>query len=233
MPAIFCASIGTACGLLKFESRLIIRNTIQPSGERLESPLRSQERHSKIRYHIRTERMMSTTAAAVTPERIMQFAWSYVPPLVLEAAIRHRVFDVLDAGPKTLKETAAATGASERGLRSIMNVLVGLNFLAKTDGQRYTLTPESETFLVSTKPGFQGGILRHASSQLIPKWLHLNEVVQTGKPKTGVNQEGEGSEFFQQFVADIFPFSYLPAQTLAAHLALGKTQTPVRVLDLA
>ena len=50
-------------------------------------------------------------SAAVTPERIMQFAWSYVPTVVLEAAIRHRVFDVLDTGPKTIKETAAATGA--------------------------------------------------------------------------------------------------------------------------
>jgi ubiquinone/menaquinone biosynthesis C-methylase UbiE len=174
---------------------------------------------------------MSTTAT-VTPERIMQFSWGYVPTFLLETAIHHRVFDVLDAGPKTVKETAAATGASERGLRIIMNGLVGLNFLAK-DGQRYTLTPESETFLVSTKPSFQGGVLKHASSQLIPKWLHLNEVVQTGKPTTGVNQEGEGSEFFQQFVADIFPLSYLPAQTLAAHLALGKSQPPVRVLDLA
>ena len=36
----------------------------------------------------------------VTPQRIMQFAWGYAPPLILEAAIRHRVFDVLDGGRK-------------------------------------------------------------------------------------------------------------------------------------
>ena len=89
----------------------------------------------------------------------MQFSWSYVPTVVLEAALRHHVFDVLDTGPKTLKETATATGASERGLRAVMNVLVGLNFLAK-DGQKYALTPESETFLVSTKPGFSDDIIR-------------------------------------------------------------------------
>ena len=171
--------------------------------------------------------------AAVTPERIMQFAWSYVPTVVLEAAIRHRVFDVLDAGPKTIKETAAATGASERGLRSIMNVLVGLNFLAKTDGQRYTLTPESETFLVSTKPGFHGGILKHCSEQLIPKWLKLNEIVATGKPTTSVNQEGAGSDFFQHFVADIFPMSYPSALALAKHIAFDKSGSEARVLDLA
>src|SRR3984957_5766767 len=107
---------------------------------------------------------MSAGTTEVTPERIMQFAWGYVPPLVLGVAIGHRVFAVLDGAPKTLEETAAATGSSERGLRAIMNVLVGLNFLAK-DWQKYSLTPESETFLVSTKPGFSGGILKHASEQ--------------------------------------------------------------------
>jgi len=157
---------------------------------------------------------MSAGTAEVTPERIMQFAWGYVPPLVLEAAIRHRVFDVLDAAPKTLEDTAVATGSSERGLRAIMNVLVGLNFLAK-DGQKYSLTPESEAFLVSTKPAFQGGFLKHASKQLIPNWLHLNDVVDSGKPVKAVNQEGAGSEFFQQFVVDIFPMSY-PAATVLA-----------------
>jgi hypothetical protein len=45
-----------------------------------------------------------TTSGPVTPERIMQFAWGYVPPLVLEAAVRHRVFDVLDGGPKTITQ---------------------------------------------------------------------------------------------------------------------------------
>jgi SAM-dependent methyltransferase len=160
----------------------------------------------------------------------MKFTWSYVPPLVLEAAIRHRVFDVLDAGPKTVKETAEATGASERGLRIIMNVLVGLEFLAKGDGGRYALTPESAAFLVSGKPGFQGGILTHASRQLIPKWLQLTEIVGTGKPATAVNQQGPGTEFFQQFVVDIFPMSYPSAKTLAANLELDGR---AKVLDLA
>lgn len=163
----------------------------------------------------------------------MQFAWGYIPTFVLEAAVHHHVFDVLDAGPKTVKETATATGASERGLRIIMNALVGLNFLAKVDGDRYALTPESAAFLVSTKPGFSGGILKHTSKQLIPKWLGLNEIVATGKPGRAVNEEVEGSDFFQEFVVDIFPTSYPSACALAKHLALGESGDTVRVLDLA
>jgi SAM-dependent methyltransferase len=173
------------------------------------------------------------TPVHVSPERILQMAWGYVPPLVLEAAIRHRVFDVLDSGAKTVAETASATGASERGLRAIMNALVGLEFLAKDAQGRYSLTPESAAFLVSTKPGFQGGLIRHCSEHLVPRWLHLNDVVATGKPVSAVNQEKSGAEFFHDFVLDIFPMSYPAAQFLAREMSFGAAGDPVRVLDIA
>jgi precorrin-6B methylase 2 len=177
--------------------------------------------------------MSTLTAAPVTPERIYQFAFAYAPPLILEAAIRHHVFDVLDSGPKPLHEVHLATGASERGLAAIMDALVGFEFLSKDGQGLYALTAESAAFLVSTKPGFQGGLIRHTSEQLIPKWLKLNEVVGTGKPAAAVNQEAAGGEFFQQFVNDIFPMSYPVAQALAAHLELDKVSQEPRVLDLA
>jgi SAM-dependent methyltransferase len=170
---------------------------------------------------------------AATPERIQQFAWGYIPPLVLEAAIRHRVFDLLDGGPKTVLEIHKETGASERGLSAIMNALVGLSFLVKDKQGSFSLTPESAAFLVSTKPEFQGGIIRHCSGQLIPKWLRLNDIVATGRPVEAVNWEGPGGNFFQEFVNDIFPMSYPAAQTLARCFDANGAGPPVRVLDLA
>ncbi len=177
--------------------------------------------------------MSTQTDSRVTPERIMQMTWGYAPPLILEAAIKHRVFDVLDGGAKTLDEVQAATRASARGLSAIMNALVGLNLLEKDSQGRYALTAESAMFLVSTKPGFQGGLIRHSSEQLIPNWLHLNEVVATGKPALAVNREGTGAAFFEKFVEDIFPMSYPSAQILAGALDLDGAGPPVRVLDLA
>jgi len=171
------------------------------------------------------------TSTHLTPERILQFAWGYAPPLVLEAAIRNRVFDVLDEGAKTVEEVATATGASVRGLTAIMNVLVGLNFLAKED-TRYALTPESAAFLVSGKPGYQGGLIRHTSEHLLPNWLQLNQVVATGKPVVAVNQQDDGSDFFEKFVRDIFPLSYPAACALAGHLQLGAQDGNPSVLDL-
>lgn len=177
--------------------------------------------------------MSSANPMQVTPERIMQFAWGYAPPLILESAIRHRVFDVLDEGPKTLEELSAATGTSARGTAAITDALVGLNFLSKDWAGRLSLTPESAAFLVRGKPGFVGGFILHTSGQVIPKWLHLNEIVETGAPAWAVNQEGEGAAFFEQFVVDIFPVSYPSAKALAGSLDLdGKNET-VSVLDLA
>jgi hypothetical protein len=175
----------------------------------------------------------AAVSAGVTPERIMQLAWGYVPPLILEAAIRHRVFDVLDSGARSVAEVARETGASERGLTAIMNALAGLNFLAKDAQGKYSLTPESAAFLVSTKPAFQGGLLRHGSRHLIPNWLHLNEVVATGKPAQSVNQEENGSGFFLDFVSDIFPLSYPAAKALAQYLDCDANGRRTPVLDLA
>src|ERR1700753_3239952 len=172
---------------------------------------------------------MTTTPAhpPVTPERIMQFAWGYVPPLVIETAIRLRIFDLLDGGPKTILEIQKETGASERGLTAVMNALVGMNFLAKDKQGLFSLTPESSTFLVSTKPSFQGGFIRHGSEQLIPKWLHLNELVEPVRPAASVNLEEAGGDFFQRFVVDIFPLSYPAAQTLSRHLSANGAAGPV------
>jgi 3-hydroxy-5-methyl-1-naphthoate 3-O-methyltransferase len=172
-------------------------------------------------------------SAPVTPERILQVGFGYAVPLVLEAAIHHRVFDVLDNSPMTLDELVGATGASRRGLSAIVNMLVGFEFLHKGPGGKISLAPDTAAFLVSTKPGFQGGILRHTSSQLLPNWLQLKQVVATGRPAMSVNQEKAGGDFFKDFVNDLFPMNYPIARQLAEHLNLGATNKPESVLDLA
>src|SRR5579875_3271413 len=168
----------------------------------------------------------------VTPERIMQMAWGYAVTLILEAGVRNKIFDTIDSGARTVEDVAAATGASTRGLRAVMNALVGIELLKKTGPDTYELTPESATFLVSSKPSFMGGMAAHTSRQLIPTWVHLSDVVATGRAAHAVNQQDGGEAFFQELVSNIFPMSYGPACALAQHLALGASGAPVRVLDL-
>jgi ubiquinone/menaquinone biosynthesis C-methylase UbiE len=174
-----------------------------------------------------------SSSANPTPERLMQFAFGFAPPLMLEAAVRHGAFDALRRGPQTAAEVSVITKTSERGMRILLNALVGLELLGKDAEGRYTLTPESELFLVSSSPRCLGGFFKHTSTQLIPHWLNLTEIVRTGKPDIAVNQQGPGSEFFQDFVADLFPLNYGAAKALGEHLRIADAKQPIHVLDLA
>src|SRR6185312_4337228 len=177
--------------------------------------------------------MSTSPQTQVTPDRLMQIAWGYAPPIIIRAAVHYRVFDQLDRGPKTAAELAEAAKVPTRGIRAIANALVPLGFLGKDSDGRYTLTPESAAFLVSTKPSFLGRLIWHTTKQIQPRWNQLEEVIENGKPAGGVNQQEGGTEFFQQFVEDLFPLSYPAAQALAAELKLASAESPVRVLDLA
>jgi ubiquinone/menaquinone biosynthesis C-methylase UbiE len=166
--------------------------------------------------------------ADMRPDRIFQYWFGYAAPLMLEAGVRHKIFDALDAGPKSAEQVAAVTGTSPRGTRILLNGLAGLEIVRKS-GYQYSLTPESAKFLVSTKPAFMGGILRHTST-IIPNWLKLADSVKTGKPSKSVNQEATGSEFFREFVEDMFPMGIGASKQLAESLDL---KGPVKVLDIA
>lgn len=162
----------------------------------------------------------------------MQFAWGYAPTLIIEAAVHHGIFDLLDESPKTAAQLAKKSGASARGVAAIANALVGFNLLARK-GESYTLTPESAAFLVSSRPSYLGALYHHISSQIMPKWMEINRVVKTGKPAGLVNEEKPGAAFFTQFVESLFPMSYHAAKTLGEHLKISETKKPLSVLDLA
>jgi hypothetical protein len=47
--------------------------------------------------------MATAGTTPITPGRLMQFTFGFAPPLIIEAAIRHGVFNVLDQGAKSLE----------------------------------------------------------------------------------------------------------------------------------
>lgn len=158
-------------------------------------------------------------------------AWGYAPPLIIHAALEHRIFDPMDRAPKSIAELARRTGASTRGLSAVLNALVGLGLLVRR-GERYGLTQDSAAFLVSGKPSYLGPFFYHAVRHLIPKWLQIGDVVRRGQPAMAVNDESDGARFFAGFVEALFPLNYAAANALGEHLKLTKAKAPLRVLDL-
>jgi SAM-dependent methyltransferase len=177
--------------------------------------------------------MPTASTAQTTPERLMQFTFSFAPPLIIETAIRHRVFDLLDEGAKTIEALCAQTRTSLRGLRAILNALVGLELLAKDDDGRYAVTPESAMFLVRGKPTFHGAFFLLTSKPMLSEWGKLHDIVTSGRPQKHINREQDGVPFFQRFVEEIFPIHYPAAQRLSEALEVSKAAAPLSVLDLA
>jgi ubiquinone/menaquinone biosynthesis C-methylase UbiE len=179
----------------------------------------------------------------LTPERLQQFGFAYAPPLIISAAINNKIFDALQSGAKTVDEVKKETGASERGLRAIMDALVGLELLKKDrsakgrirrgEQDKYSLTPESQAFLISGNPGTLAGLFGSILPVMISRWLRLTDIVRDGRPAVAVNQETEGTEFFSQLVETIIPMSYAAAQKLAHHLKVEKAKDELRAIDLA
>ena len=176
--------------------------------------------------------MAKIEEAQVTPERLMQFGSAYAPPLIIGAAVANNVFETLAGGAKNVEEVSRETGSSTRGLRAIMNALVGLDLLKKS-GDKYALTPESDAFLISNKPGTLAGFFSMNRVRLMQHWMKLDDIVRTGRPAEARNREGPGTEFFTELVENIIPMSYGSAQALADHLKVANAKNEVRVLDLA
>lgn len=175
---------------------------------------------------------MSTEEMPLSPQKVLQFSFGYAPPLIIEAAVTHGVFDALDGWELNAEELAARTNASLRGIRMVANALVGLELLSKDAEGRYANDAVASQYLVKGKPSYMGGFFHHTSSQLIPIWLGLNETVKTGKPPVAVNRQDDGKKFFAAFVEDLFQFNYQAAVALARHLDPADQGAGYSVLDL-
>lgn len=67
----------------------------------------------------------------------------------INAAIRYRIFEVLETGAMSLAELCASTHAAAHNLRPIMNALIGLQLVA-TDGKGcFALTDRCDTLLLA------------------------------------------------------------------------------------
>lgn len=176
--------------------------------------------------------MTETPTQQLTPQRIIQMGWAFALPNAIESALRNRIFDVLDSGSMTAREAAHQAGCSERGIEALLQLLTAMELVQHANG-KYSLTPESATFLVSTKSSYQGKFFLHISEDIVPQFQQLAETVRTGKPARRVNMEEVGSEFFRRFVDALLPMNMAAAQLVARHLASQRKAETTRILDLA
>lgn len=171
-------------------------------------------------------------APAASPARLMQLAWGFAPPLIIEAAVESGFFDAVAGRSMNASELAAATNCSERGVTAVMDSLIGLALAARNQDGRYVLTAESQAFLTGTHPASLAPFFRHCSRDLMGAWPSITECVRTGQPVKRVDAEQSGAEFFRDFVEALFPIGYQAALAVARSVSFPP-EAAINVLDIA
>jgi len=166
----------------------------------------------------------------LNPEQLMQMGMSYTSSRVLAAGVQLEVFLHIAAGRHSAAAIAKAAGASERGMRMLLDALTSLQLLTKSGGQ-YRLTRSTEKYLVRDTPDYMGAILE--DNTLWDTWGQLVEAVRTGKPPRRVEGQAEAEKFFPVLIRSLHVMHREPARRAAQALGAGVSRRGLGVLDVA
>jgi 2-polyprenyl-3-methyl-5-hydroxy-6-metoxy-1,4-benzoquinol methylase len=148
----------------------------------------------------------------------------------LKTAIELELFTAIGEGKSTAKAIAERCSASERGTRILCDYLTIMGFLAK-QGDNYSLTLDSATFLDKQSPAYMGTISNFLLSPYIKdKFDQLTETVRKGS--TADTAFEPDHPMWVEFARSMQPMMAMPAQLMAQLVDPGKDKK-LRVLDLA
>ena len=174
-----------------------------------------------------------TQATSPSPLLFLETAFAIQRTCSIRAAVDLEVFTAIKEGHDTTPALADRCGASERGMRMLVDYLVMLGFLTKSENT-YALTQDSEVFLVKTSPAYLGGTLEFLlSPTLFGGFCDLTEAVRKGG--TAMDDQGTIAEEFPEWVTfarAMVPMMIGPANWIAEHL-VSAGGTIRKVLDVA
>lgn len=173
-----------------------------------------------------------SSAAPVTPERIYQLGWGFAATQALVTAIELDLFGAIAGGARDVHALEAKLGASERGVRMVVDAMAGFGLVTKGPGG-LALAPDAAMFLVRSSPAFVGDFLVLHGRELADRWRGLTECVRTGRPVTALDRPEEGVPFWKKLVDGLFPVGFAAAQVAGKELARRHPTGELRLLDVA
>src|SRR3954467_13904238 len=149
----------------------------------------------------------------------------------LKTAIELELFTAIGEGNTTAEAIAKRCGASERGTRIVCDYLTINGFLTK-QGDDYSLTPDSATFLDKRSPAYMGTVTNFIlSSHIREPFEKLTETVRNGFYAADTAFEPD-HPMWVEFARSMQPMMAMPAQLMAQLVDPAKDK-PLRVLDIA
>src|SRR5258708_1713982 len=177
--------------------------------------------------------MSSPATQQPSPLLFFQTINSYQRTEALKAAIELGVFTTIAEGNTTVAEIARRCEAADRGIRILCDYLCIMGFLNK-DGNNYSVTIDSATFLNRNSPAYLGGAIDFLlAPQLINDFKNLTAAVRKGGT---VSEEGgttaPENPVWVKFARAMAPMMAMPAQ-LTAQLVDEKADRKLKILDVA
>ena len=158
---------------------------------------------------------------------------AYQKTAAIKSALELEVFTAIGDGVADDVEIAKKCGCATRGIRILCDSLTVLGFLVKSEG-RYTLTPDSATFLNRKSPAYAGGAVEFLQSPaLTGSFSQLTGAVRKG----GTAQPEEGSVAPEHPMWIAFARSMgglmVPGAAGLAELVPLETEHPAKILDVS
>lgn len=167
----------------------------------------------------------------ITSDRIQDALYAFTRSQILFTAIDLDIFSHISDGVDTLGALLTRLNLDERGLRILLNGLVGIGFLNKTE-DTYALPPDVEKFLVKSSEEYIGGMVHHCK-RLYENWSMLTDAVESGQPVGGAQSLAQLETYFAELVKGLYVSNYPTAQKLASLLEIGETAKGLDILDVA
>jgi ubiquinone/menaquinone biosynthesis C-methylase UbiE len=168
----------------------------------------------------------------ITSDRIQDTLYAFMRSQILFSALDLDIFSLISDGKNTLETLLSALDVDERGLRILLNGLVGIGFLTKLPNDEYGLPTDVENFLVKASPAYMGGMVHHCK-RLYENWSMLSDAVRAGQPVGGAHSLAQLETFFAELVKGLYVSNYPTAQRLASLLGIGQERQGLEILDVA
>jgi ubiquinone/menaquinone biosynthesis C-methylase UbiE len=163
------------------------------------------------------------------PDRIVEMASLFYESCVLFTASDLGIFaELSEAGPCDVLTIASALDLDERGARLLLDACVALELLTK-DGDLYSNTELSSTFLVPGSPADLSGAIRY-NRDVYDSWGKLKDLVKSGKPVEQPEVHlGDDADRTRTFVMSMHYRAMGIGQAVIPQLDLSACQT---ILDI-
>jgi ubiquinone/menaquinone biosynthesis C-methylase UbiE len=174
------------------------------------------------------------SGAQLSPMKFFDAMHAYQQTAALKTAIELELFTAIGEGMETVTELAQRIAAPERGVRAICDFLVIRGFLNKSMDKpdaRYTLTPDSATFLNKKSSAYLGSATIFLANEFVTdSFRDLTAVVRAGGPVTANPEVDQELPIWADFARGMAPLAYMVAEQTEK---LVHSDSALNVLDIA